>query len=445
MIEDKKNKGVVSLLFEFLEKKKIPYAVLRNYQTLPEKSLPGSDIDILIDEKRKKDYELILAKAVKNTQNKTFILSKTHRFNCLSYFIYQKTPFCFSSWIDAFTKIASKSFVWLDRELLLENRIWHKKGFYILSPGDEAATLFLKEILAGFPVKEMYRSRIQDLIKEDETTFIQVLSTHFGKKNAKEMKNLALKGKWNEAFKKRKKWWKILICNTFYHRPIKQLFYFLSFFWGYFREYFCFRKGIFIAVIGPDGGGKTTICRGIGKRIEYFFLKKVHYYHGRFGFFPELSKLYNFLMPSSSKKSISSDENFSKARAFLHLIYYGLETFLFWPWVFWGKIRGKVFIFDRYFYDYTATRTHRQLPHYLFLTIAKFIPHPDLTFIVNARPGEIHKRKKELPVDEIKSQLRVFQSPWLSKLTSCSLVNTEESREMNLDKIENKILEFLSI
>ena len=445
MIEDKKNKGIISLLFELLEKRKIPYLVLRNYQTLPGKPLAGSDIDILIDEKRKKDYKLILAEAVKNTQNKTFILFKTHHFNCLSYFIYQKTPFCFSTWIDAFTKIATKSFVWLDSEILLKNRIWHKKGFYILSPGAEAATLFLKEILAGFPVKEIYRSRIQDLIKKDETTFIQVLSTHFGKKNAEEMKNFAIRGKWNEVFKKRKKWWRTLIFYTFYHRPIKQLFYFLSFFWGYFRDYFRTKKGVFIAVIGPDGGGKTTICQGLRKRIEHLFPKKVYYYHGRFGFFPELSKLYDSLVVPSGKKSTLSDEGLGKARAFLHLVYYGLEFFLFWPWVFWGKIRGKIFIFDRYFYDYTATRTHRQLPRYLFLTISKFIPHPDLTFIVNARPEEINKRKNELPVAEINSQLKVFQSQWLSKLTNCSLINTEESREMNLDKIENKILEFLSI
>lgn len=441
MIEDKKNKGVISLLFELLEKGKIPYVVLRNYENLPEKSLLESDIDILIDEKRKKDYVSLLTKAIKD--NKAFILSKTHHFNCLSYLIYQKTPYLFT-WIDAFTKIATKSFVWLDSALLLKNRIWHKKGFYILSPGAEAAILFLKEILTGLPVKKRYRLKIQDLSKKESTVFAQILSGHFGQKTAKEMLQIALNGKWNEALNKKRKWWRILIFKNFCH-PVKQIFHSLSFFWYYFKGWFCFRKGVFIAVIGPDGGGKTTICQGIRKKMEHLFPKKVHYYHTHFSFFPELNELYKFLGSSSIKKSTLSDENFSKLRAFSHLIYYGLEFFLSWPWVLWEKIRGKIFIFDRYFYDFAVTRTHRQLPLSLFFFIAKFIPHPDLTFVVKARPEEIHKRKKELPVAEIKSQLRVFQSPWLSKLTNCSLINTEESREMNLDKIENKILEFLKL
>jgi len=438
-------KGVIHSLFEQLEENKIPYAVLRNYETLPEKPLLGSDVDILIDEKNQKAYKDILNKVVEN--NKVFILSKKYHFNCLSYFVYQKTPFCFSSWIDAFTKIATKSFVWVDSNFLLKNRIHCEKDFYILSLGAEAAILFLKEILAGFPVKEKYRLRIRELVKEDPRSFNQVLSTHFGQKITKELLEISLNRKWEEAFKKRRELWKILILNTIYHQPIEQISHFFRFLWEYMKEYFRFQKGISIAFIGPDGVGKTTISQGIKNKFKKFPFKKIYYYHGQFGFFPELSKIYNFL--SFKKKNSSpypTEKNLpNKFRALLHLFYYGLEDFLSWPWFLWGRIRGKIFLFDRYFYDFVATSIHRQIPLWLFFTISKFIPHPDLTFIIFARPGEIYRRKKEWPIEELEKQLQAFQSPQLLKLSKCILINNERPLEENLDKIEDEILKSLAI
>lgn len=441
---NEKNKGVIQSLFELLDQEEISYAVLRNYETLPERPLPGSDIDILIDEKNQKAYEGILAKVMEN--ERVFIISKKHHFNCLSYFIYQKVPFYFSGWIDAFTKIATKSFVWADGDFLLKNRIRNEKGFYILPPGAEASILFLKEILAGLPVKERYRSRIQNLVRQDQAAFIQTLSNHFDQKVAQEMLQIAIDGKWEEVFKKRKNFWKILVLNNIRHQPIEQIFCFFRFLWGYMKEYFRFQKGLSIAFIGPDGVGKTTISQGIKKKFENFFFKKIYYYRGRFGFFPELSRIYNFFSSSSEDSLYPTEESlFNKLRALLHLLYYGLEAFLSWPWVFWGKIRGKIFLFDRYFYDYVATSIHRQIPLWLFFTISKFIPHPDLTFIIYARPEEIYRRKKEWPIEEIKKQLEAFQSPKLLKLSNCFLVDNEKSLEINLDKIEDEILKILKL
>lgn len=438
-------KGVIEKLFEQLKENRISYAVLRNYETLPEKPLPGSDVDILIDKKRKKDYELIFAKVAK--ENNVFVLSKKIHFNCLSYFVYQKRPISFSYWVDAFTKIATKSFVWIDTDFLLRNRIWDKRGFYVLSPGAEAATLFLKEVLAGLPVKERYYSTIQSFAKKDKNNFIQVLSNHFGPKITEEMFQIAIRRGWEDAFKKREKWWRILSVNNFREKPITQIFDSFRFFWSYFKEYLGFQKGISIAFIGPDGAGKTTISQGIKNRLEKFPFKKIYCYHGQVGFFPELSKIYNLL---SFKKMTTSPyplkENLpNKSRALLHLFYYGLESFLSWPWFLWGKIRGKIFLFDRYFYDFIATSIHRQIFPQIFFVIVKFIPHPNLTFVVSGRAEKIYQRKKEWPVEEIREQLKAFQSSKLLKLSKIFLIDTEKPLKENLDKIEKEILKFLKL
>jgi len=438
--EKKFEKGVIDFLINSLNGAKISYAVLRNYEKLPQKPLAGSDIDLLIGERSQKEYISIFKKAIQDSG--TLILSKSRHFNCLSYFVYQKTPFRFLNWIDAFTKITTKSFVWMDSDFLLKNRVWHKNGFYVLSPGAEAANLFLKEVLAGFKVKEKYRSRIQDLVKRDENTFFQTISVYFSQKIAQEMLQICFEGRWEDVFKKRRQLWQKLFFTAFSRQPIKQLFWSLRFLWDYFWELVRFRKGISIAFIGPDGVGKTTICQGFQKRLEKFPFKKIFYYHGRFEFFPQLGKLYNRLIAGGEgikDKDILTSKKVGNLRALLYLAYYGLEYFLGWPWFLWAKIRGYIFIFDRYFYDFFANERFPKL----FLFISKIIPRPDLLFAINAKPELIYERKKELTIDEIKNQLKVFQGPLL-EFTKPIKIENEGSLEIILDEIEKELFKIIS-
>lgn len=434
--ENKFEKGVIGLLIESLNEAKISYVVLRNYEKLPKEPMPGSDVDLLIDERSQKEYISIFEEAARDSR--TFIFFKSRHFNCLSYFVYQKTPFRFLDWIDAFTKIATKSFVWMDSDFLLKNRVWHENGFYILSPGAEAATLFLKEVLAGFPVKEKYRSKIQDLVKRDEAAFLRVVSPYFGQKIGQEMLQICLKGRWEDTFKKRRQWRQKLFFTAFSRQPAKQLFWSLRFLWDYFREFVRFRKGTSIAVIGPDGVGKTTICQGFQKRLEKFPFRKIFYYHGRFELFPELGKLYNRLIAGGKEagnRNAATPKEVGNLRALLYLAYYGLEYLIGWPWFLWAKIRGYIFIFDRYFYDFFANERYPKL----FLFISKIIPRPDLLFVIDAKPELIYERKKELTIDEIKSQLRVFQGPLL-EFTRPIKIKNEGSIEDILVKIEDEFI-----
>lgn len=444
MIEDKKNKGVVSLLFELLEKKKIPYLVLRNYQNLPERPLAGSDVDLLINKEDEKRYFFTLKNALLKSGG--FILLKFRQPNCLSCFIYQKKPFSLGTWIDAFTEISTKGFVFADSKFLLKNRRRHQKGFFIPSSGGEAATLFVKEVFSQPFIRERYRPKISELIKEDKENFFKTLKPYFKEKVIEEMFQICLKEEWKKASKKRKRWWRSLVLNSFFKNPFTQILNFLNFISAHLKKTIAF-KGIMIAVIGPDGVGKTTICQNIKKRTRNLFLPKKYLYHSHFGFFPELGKIYAWLF---RKQTLEKESNFSQERkiglprAFLHLFYYGLENFLAWPWVFWLKIRGNLILFDRYFYDFLAANTFYKTPFWLFWQIAKIIPRPDLVFIIRARPEKIYQRKKELGLEEIKRQLRVFQNPRISKLAPVVFINNEGAIDRVSNKIEDEILKILS-
>ena len=434
--------GFLPKLLEFLEKEKIPYLVLRNYEELPEKPLKGSDVDILINKKDEKRYSDIFKNAV--LESDSFILFKIRQSNCLSYFIYQKKPFALATWVDAFFEISTKGFVFADSRYLIENRLSHKKGFFIPSPGGEAATLFLKEIFSQGFIREKYLLKIPSLVRKDRDSFVKTLEPYFNRKITQEILEICLNEKWEAAVKKRKKWLKILVFNNFFKNPINQMGRFFSFVFGQFKKIFT-QKGLTIAFMGPDGVGKTTICEGISEKFKNLFFKEIKKYHSHFGFFPELGRIYSFIFKKQfSENSISQEKPMGLCRAILYLFYYGLENFLFWPYFIFLKIRGNLIIFDRYFYDFVATNTRYKINLRLFSVIAKIIPCPDILFILKARPDIIYQRKKDLSLKEIKRQLNAFQNITILKITPIVFVDCEKKPEEILDEIENKVLEFLS-
>ena len=435
---------VISALFSSLDEKQIPYAVLRNYETLPENPGPGNDIDILVSAKAREAYLDALAKAVNSAG--WAILHKIQRYRYSCYFIYEKE----TSWpifqIDSFFSYIWKGFVWIDVELLIRHRIRDDRGFYILPPGGEAAILFLKELLANLRVKEKYRLRIQKLAEQDPVTFICALSSSFGDEVAHEMLNLCIQGEWDRAFSNRRLWKQILVLRALQRDLLRQSFQCAGFLWGHLWDRLRFRKGVFLALVGPDGVGKTTICQDLQNVMRGLFRNKIHYYHGRFGFLPELKSYYcwlPFLRLGVDKASQKETDKVGQLRILLHLLYYGLEYFIAWPWILWARKHGHMLLFDRYFYNFGSQPIYRQLPRPLISTLLKILPRPDVTVVLKGRPNQIQQRKAELSLDEIKAQLDSLQEEWFSKLTQVLIVDTEQPLNQVLNEVRRTLVKFL--
>jgi len=434
--------GFLPKLLELLEKEKIPYLVLRNYENLPEKPLEGSDVDILINKEDEKRYSEILKNAV--LESGSLILFRFRQSNCLSFFVYQKKPFPLGTWVDAFWEISTKGFKFANENYLLKKRIRHKKNFFIPPPGGEAATLFLKDILTQGFIKERYLLKIPSLVRKDEIGFVKTLEPYFDPKIIKQMLEICLKEKWKEAMKKRNEWLKILILNNLLKNPINQTMHFFDFVFSQFKKIFT-QKGLIVAFVGPDGVGKTTISDGLAEKFKNLFFKRVKKYHGHFGFFPELGEIYKFFFKKQfSENSILQEKPMGFFRAILHIFYYGLENFLSWPYFIFLKIKRNLIIFDRYFYDFFATNVSYKISFWLFFFILQILPRPDILFILLAKPETIYQRKQDLSLNEIKRQLNAFQNPSISKLTSTVFIDCEKNPEEILNEIEGIILEFFS-
>jgi thymidylate kinase len=189
--------------------------------------------------------------------------------------------------------------------------------------------------------------------------------------------------------------------------------------------------------LGPDGVGKTTICSEVKKRMKNLFFRKIYVYHSHPGFIPKLRDIYSFILRKRVvETSFTREKKVSFLRYFLYLVYYGFENFIFWPRILWLRLRRSLIVFDRYFYDFLAVKRNSK---FLFWTISKIIPRPDLIFIIEASPEKIYERKKELNIEEIKRRLILYKSEKLSGLAPVVFINSEKSLNDISAKIEKEV------
>tara|TARA_B100001142_G_C14295885_1_gene640817 strand:- start:648 stop:1295 length:648 start_codon:yes stop_codon:yes gene_type:complete len=176
------------------------------------------------------------------------------------------------------------------------------------------------------------------------------------------------------------------------------------------------KKNKLIVFVGPDGSGKTTV---INKLISMLpSRKKTLINHIRFNKIPRLGHLKKILIsifklkiPDQYKVTKSTLDNpknlyvygpsFPVWKIILVLSYEVLDYLLGYFDVYDSRDE-KVIIFDRYIYDYYTEKDWCNTPKFFMKFLMKIIPKPDYIFFMKNEPEVIHKRKKELVVEDIR-------------------------------------------
>jgi hypothetical protein len=167
-----------------------------------------------------------------------------------------------------------------------------------------------------------------------------------------------------------------------------------------------------VALVGPDGVGKTTVLNRIALDGRLVFTDVV-VRHWRPWLLPPLDRL---LHPAAGK--VSSAGGPPRRRAgplrLVRIAYYYADFFL--GGIFKDRVDSshqRLVLYDRWFTDMIVDplryglRSARGLP-----SLLRFMPGPDLVILLTDLPERIHRRKAELPLDEIERQLRAWR-PWI--------------------------------
>jgi thymidylate kinase len=179
-----------------------------------------------------------------------------------------------------------------------------------------------------------------------------------------------------------------------------------------------------ISFMGVDGSGKSTLIKKLNKQLKksYKIIKNLHL------------RPYFFLTDTSTVNS--NPHNQKPARSQIM----SLIKILIWLFIY--RIffiinlnkQKKLIIFDRYAHDLLIDKIRYRfnLPKKLTQFILNLFPKPHLWIVLKAPIKLIEKRKKELPISELKRQMREYIN-FSKKQKNTLIIDTS-------NKIKNNIL-----
>lgn len=429
-------------LFTELNKNKITYCVLRNYEKLPDEI--GHDVDIWVKREHEQKFLRILLHTAVNTgwqivryapwlrprgQGRYFFIKNNKDFNVIH--------------IDCYVDIHWRGINYIDEKVLCNSIYLYNKNFYVPLPGIEASTIIIPWLLRKGRIRDKDKKRIKHCLIQDPGSFLKALEKPVGKKIAKLMLDFVKTDKWDKIEKMSSLLKITLLKRALLNKPSFQLKQWQLYFLSRLKEHFFEDLGIFMVFIGPDGSGKTTIAKAIleDEEIRKLFQLK-NYFHGRFSYLPELKAIVSFFNKNIKKDSNSvnfSPDEFGILRAIIYPVYYSLDYLIGHFLIRKIKAYYSIVIFDRYFYDYFIQKKYAKCPRWLLSLIAKIIPKPDLVIYLKNDPEIIYTRKEDLPMKEIKRQIDICEK-LIKEIPNGFTIETSLSSEKIVEQIKKIIL-----
>ena len=190
--------------------------------------------------------------------------------------------------------------------------------------------------------------------------------------------------------------------------------------------------GYVIAVMGPDGCGKTTVINQLKKDIEPAF-RKIQQFH----LFP---------VPQKGESKAETNPQGKTKRNFvlsvLKLMYF-VRIYVggHFKYVLPAKIRSTFTIFDRYYDDILVDplRYRNGTPDWVVKFFGLFIPEPELWIFLDCPTEVIQSRKSEVPSEETERQRQAYLALAKTK-KNCIVLNTNR----NVEEISVEACDFIS-
>jgi thymidylate kinase len=429
---------VLREIFQSLHQREVDYAVLRNYDGLPEK--PGRDVDILTNdfEKFKQIIETVSEKAA-------YSVRIFRRYDCLVKFqLILETSEGFEVLeIDVGWDIRWKGLPLIPPDLLDHYRLW-REAFYTLRPGPEAAISLIKGLISG-AVHEKYKPGIMEMIRMDRDGFLRALAPAFGSPLASELAEMSLRGDWGRVNALAPQLRRQAVIRALRPQPLPQIGRWAAFLWWNLWKFFR-PSGLFVVLIGPDGSGKSTISAGLQKCLSPLFQGSTCF-HAHFKNLPRLRDLARLLgfkvAPEAPEnqpvpaKSSQDGHRMGRLHSLIMLLYHTLGYLLGYPLIIRSRGQGELIIFDRYFYDYLI-QSSLSLPHWFLTLMMRLVPNPDMVVYLKNSPDVILSRKPELTRQELERQ-GALCARLITRLPQGQVVETTGTAEETTAKV-TKIL-----
>lgn len=400
-----RNKIIIQTVFKILNNSGLDYCVQNKYEMMPEE-IP-SDIDMFYRNANENELDFIVNKIAKDTG--LLITQKIpNGYFQFAYMLSHLLPNKdFQLQLDFYPELSSKKFphCYLPSEMLNNKRFYN--GFYVPDYYDEIYYQITRRIMK----KDMSIEHINNIKEKlgDRLEIKDRLLVAFGDILYKLITKMLDSNDPSYFYDNYDLFYTYLNKISKKNSSVEKWIYQKKFeLLIVFPQRILNPCGMSIVFIAPDGGGKSTVIEEIKKTCAASF-HGIEYKYFR----PRLFKNpghYNAINPTEEAKDNPDPHGRplnSFPKSLFRFLFYNFDFFLgnlliIYPF----KLKRKLVIFDRYYYDYYVDMRRYQynLPKWFPSLFSFMIPSPDLTFILDA-PGQVlYNRKQELSVKELDRQ-----------------------------------------
>jgi len=423
--------------FNDLNKSDVPYVIQRNYDHLPQ--WVSNDVDFLVSLKSEEEFVRAALRTVKNLNLKIVLMTSAYGGGRL--YLYSSLSSSNSEIVrvDYLTRLHYMGIPLINPCVILGAR--RKRDiFYIPAEGAEAALSLIVPLMYTGTVKERYKNRIAKGVSEDRKNFINCLIPYLPVETIDFLVNSVLSRNFSIFKTKRKKIMRNYLCRN----KIESATGFIKYITNYSRRLKKY-PGMLICFVGPDGSGKSTTIDNLPLAIKTLYpegrIKKLHW---RPALLPQLRTLFikNEFHTKSPKDFFHSIIKHGRILSILRLVYYSLDFIVgYYLKLLPLMIKTTAIIMDRYYYDIIVDpiRYGFNLPQWLFRSISRFIPKPDITVYLDNSPEAIYQRKRELPFPELTKQIEAWRE-LIPKLPNATVVTTDKNVAYVVNEVTKMIL-----
>ena len=420
-------------LFAQLNNEDISYGVLRNFFSLPY-TTAGSDLDIWISHHDVGRFNIIIERVAKQTS-----------FHLVSYLEDKFCPkYCFLNVKEGFQMdvfigdIPFQNSPMVPEKDLLKHIVYYN-GIKVVDEDFGNLLAYIKEIISNRRCNIKYTSPLMKNKDRFSKTYLEenlsLFSDDFVYLLSDSLKNDKLEGNAHYLSLTGRK--TIIKQSQLIYR-IKKL------------QRIINAPGYILAIEGTDGSGKSTIIDAITPILNEAFHNGVIYNHLRPNAIPDLGVLLGKKEKQISG-TVNTDPHALKQSGVLGSLvrwgYYMIDyTFGYmktvWPLI---HTKSKVFIFDRYYYDYyiDQKRSRTTLPRWVIRLGECLVPKPDLILCLGGTPQKIFERKPETSLEEVKRQTEALRA-FCQKRKNAVWVDTTTSIAESTNKTMTAIVEMMS-
>lgn len=438
---------LLETLFEQLNAENIRYCVLRNYEGLPDSI--GNDVDLLIEPGKLERFHECMMRSIISSGSR--LVKHPSRFHMHSYWFELNDGGSITyTHIDVAESLHWRGICYISNDFFLNNRRSFGQ-FYIPDFAAETGLMFIKEIISGSPIKDKYKNQISECVEHRMSELSDFLRWGLGTKIADVLIKRATSKQWAEITTMSRRIRLSIFKHAFLRNPVDSTISFLKYLWGHLYSAFKRPSGFFLVLIGPDGSGKSTTARKLETSLKGLFTYQ-RYYHGRFGFLPEMKVFRDFMIKLSGRRRSSEGDKGSTSndshsphgiiRMLSYVFYYSFDYFLGHFVVQRFQSIGGLIIADRYFYDWFIQAYHSKTPRWFFPVLKLVLPRPDLVVYLENRPEIIHSRKPELTLEQLEYQGRRCREI-ISNLPYSLTLSTESTANEVVSKISHQITKIM--